>query len=392
MKGSRRDSPHVEPIRLGQWRQRVLSLAEAKKRAYDDKNRKWEPADDEPDLVASVEWENIIRAACLDGFERRIFNAHWRRGVPVSRLAGVLRCTRTKASEGYKRVVQKLRGGAASGCLTLAPAMNSSQPVFRERLASGHRPWSIGRLGNVWRETMQQEKYSLVLQHYSGNFGRSNVFCPFTNRSPMSKALTLQKPAETLQDQLRAARVVFDGLVVKRQAADERMDKLRGLVAELQGAVIRDREDSLLEDRAPDSKLQERYATAEKELTIARDNAAVFEGAINRQRAAVDALEGEIFARRRESFLLATAAIRPEIRALISELGRKVQEYSRVGLEYGQDHLSAGLALYPIDGQDPIAGSSYRDGALKVANTALHLQSWCQWQEASVLAVAEKSA
>jgi chromosome segregation ATPase len=113
--------------------------------------------------------------------------------------------------------------------------------------------------------------------------------------------------AEDLQAMLRAERAKLDRVVVQAQNAGQSVERLEDKVIQLRAEVLADAEEGVLAERGPIAELSARLAQAEAELLDAQQRQLIHNGAIARQKQAIEAIEQQIAARRHERFAAAVA-------------------------------------------------------------------------------------
>jgi hypothetical protein len=323
----------------------------------------------EPGQQLRLDWGAVAARAGLNPAERKMFLAHWRDSVTAAALANRLKITAAAASRLRATVHAKLvlSGQAVADCVTAEPVPDSCRPAFRERLASGARPWALGRLDGTFVEIMGYEKYfHLLSQRHPNESQKSRVFCAGGIGAQM---LT----SDLKNEEARLARVA-ERLHAVRMSADACERELSVATGELADEMVR----AVLEDRAPaGGALQKKIEKLQAALDQKRAEIDGAAAALVTQRGIVEGLQEEISRTRRQAFLAATLERRQRIRGLIDQLSAEMVAFHDAAQEYGQDRNST---LYPSGGADPIAGSSYRGAAVAICESALALSRHV-WQK-----------
>jgi len=344
-----RDCEHG--IRLGRGRRRAVSL-------LDDE----ETEVPEPETTAVVDWRRIIKGAQLTRLEARAFLHHWRRGVPVYRLHDVLGCRPAEVQRAVQSVRYKLRNTkpALAEYIALGPLNHSLNPVYRDRLGSGARPWSLAELSPDFRSIMDGEKkyIHLVSQPPTGTFEKSQAICPIEVRGLFSP----MKQDEDLQATLRQAKSQLDKHEVASQAIEREISTLEDALTRLQNSD----DATLLSDSFP-----ERLRAAKQAVTQAEAKAQALRVVITRQRGVVEAIEAKIASRKYEDF---DAVVGPLEAKMYASLEQFLKDSVELAECYGKfNDLAVSRPVFkPIDPSDPHTHHLERLQALALFQSAVH--------------------
>lgn len=251
----------------------------------------------EPAFERHIDWKALALALGFTQPETRLFLAHWRDGVPVSRLSRRLKLSPHLSWKLYATVRDKLgiSGPAIAGCLSIEPIHDSLRPAFRQRLRSGARPWSLGDLGKNFAEIMYAEKFiPLISDKDPREFQKSPQIWAGRVGAPMNK-LTEQLKTETARS-LR----ISEKLHALRLGEDETDRELRAV----EHSLGKERAQAVLEDRQPDTAaFEKQLARLQTALRAKQVERTATETALRQQCGVVETLAAEIAAGAREATL-----------------------------------------------------------------------------------------
>jgi hypothetical protein len=173
---SQRDDARVDLIRIGGAGKRATSIT------HEDHNSgeeyQLEIPEPQPELRVEVDWPAIGKLARLTRVEYRALVHHFRHGTPVKQLHIPLRCRRVDANRTYREMTRKISlapRDAIAATLNLQPVDNSLRPLHTERLHSGERPYSLGRMDPKFESVMGEEKYKWLLSDRVADEYRTDV-------------------------------------------------------------------------------------------------------------------------------------------------------------------------------------------------------------------------
>jgi hypothetical protein len=198
-------------------------------------------------------------------------------------------------------------------------------------------------------------------------------FQPLTSNCPKDgdSALRIQD-MEDLHALLRDSKLTLSRVEVQFQTAQEAAEALEAKLAKIRSEAQLDAEDSILQQRPSSTGLTKLVVATESELTGARKIAVAHAGAVQRQRAAVEALQDQIVARRKQDFEHQIAEPKRALREAIEALIATSDRVRNVLRQYPS--VSDGHTLFPssvVD--DPEARSVERAMMRNLFETALRI-------------------
>jgi hypothetical protein len=275
----------------------------------------------EPEFSRRIDWRALAGALGLTQSETRLFLAHWHDGIPVSRLHLRLKITRHAAAILYAAVKGKLgiNPQAISGCLSVEPVSDSLRPAFRDRLASGARPWALGQFGEEFPEIMHAEKYfRLFSQRDAAEHPKSRVFCAGKIGAPMPNDLQTTLKAEQSKLERIAERLHAGRVAVESTERDLRTAAVE-LAEEMSAAVLADRE-------PVPGPFEKRISKVQATLDTQRGALAGAVAAHQKQCEIVGGIEGVIQANHHADVIARARPMCKRFAELTDELGRLALE------------------------------------------------------------------
>lgn len=319
----------------------------------------------------------VLAQDVLDPQELQFFQLQ-QEGLTRAKIAATLGWPTVRVTNVAARVNYKLRqsGIVPHPAIAELPlkfgSMAISKYSFLERLPSGKRVWSL---------TPSFQTHSFDLHIVEAKIFKAN---------PIFSGARMQTLAALNQD-LIVEEARLGRMVAEREALQKKVKALARQVADAEDDLKKTEADSFRTGdwttgesarksaRKQVSSLRDEYRLRSEELEIA--NIAI-DGSENNpedgQVAKVRGITSEISYRRNEAFLLETKQTRADIRLLLKKLATATQAYDNCRMKYGVDNNSAGLGLYPLNPADVYEGISYRQTALRAANSAqlLNLHSF----------------
>jgi hypothetical protein len=355
----RRDRSKVEAISLGGEVRRlrsesaVLSLAMAGEQP--------EPSCEPTGLHLVDDWERTFEAAGFDADEKLFALEHYVRGTPW-RAAGAMLGWSIQKVECVRRGVRRLLArGASESISPMLETYESSHAGYWEALPSGRRVYVLIPHGSVFREILASERPKIIFENCPQraiSAGKSMSTISQLNEKRGVEAVKLDR----LRDRAEAAKVIL-------RAAKRDLDRI-------EYSFKLEHEEALLAEKPWLSTAAEKaIKDASSKINNAMLALSASEGALAKQAAILDGLDGEIQARRLEAFREDIGPAKQELKEALRNLVRTACRVDQIGHRHGCNAHTLASELFPNDDpKDPLTGFVRRSLEAGLVNNAIGLQ------------------
>ena len=313
------------PIRLGEGRKPLGSL-ESRPAAESHI-----PGPTAVDRILSPDsWSRLPRGLHFSHIEQRLFELHWRKGVPRHRLASELGITPRAAISAYESVANKLRSPRAASCVGVDLVSHSRSLSYREQIRPGMYSWALAPLPDSFLEIMNAEKLNLLCFERDGReIQKKRIFCPRIVGGQM-------KSLSELSEQLKAERAKHERLSERVHASRVGAEEAASDVDRIERELATGQAEAAFEEKEwPPEALTKKLAAARAKVSGTEATLAAARAALEKQAGIVEGIEAEISGRRREALLTAIAGPRREFLAAVRTAIDKAHVFDRAIAENG---------------------------------------------------------
>jgi hypothetical protein len=162
------------------------------------------------------------------------------------------------------------------------------------------------------------------------------------------------------------------------------LEDAEGAVSKIERVLRTEQEAAILDERDwPDPAAGKQLAAARAKVVSAESVLSATMGALAKQAAAVEAVEGKLFERKMEIFEAELEPAKERAFRLMAEFCQAATELNMIANKHGIGPHGLGQALYPR-GVDPLDGRSERMGRCELLTHAIRFQSelWYRFRKA----------